>query len=63
MNTNKTVKVATPEDFKALSYYTLCRLQDTTHCNPIAGLPALIARGEYEGNLTLDSLGNFVSFK
>lgn len=60
--TTKTVTVKTPEDFRALSYYTLCRLQDATHIDPIRGLPVYIAHGEFKGELTVDDLGNFISF-
>jgi hypothetical protein len=58
------VDVATEQDFRRLSYYTLCRLQDTTaYADPIRGLPGAIARGEYRGRLTLDTLGNFIDFE
>lgn len=59
-----TVNVRTPQDFRRLSYYTLCRLQEKTHyAHPIEGLPVAIRRGEFQGKLTLDSLGNYVAFE
>lgn len=58
-----TMHVRTTEDFAGLSYYTLCRLADETRVvYPHYALPPAIERGEYEGTLTLDELGNFVSF-
>ena len=49
--------------FEGLSYYTLCRLSDATHfVFPMHGLPPLIARGDYKGELVVDDLGNFISF-
>lgn len=51
-------------DFLKLSYFTLCKLQSTTHfANPIDGLPIAIERGEFKGILTVDHLGNFISFE
>ena len=59
-----TIEVRTEADFRALSYYTLCCLQDTTHyASPIRGLPIAIARGEFRGTLTVDRLGNFIRFE
>jgi hypothetical protein len=58
------IEVRTVEDFQRLSYYTLCRLQDTVnYANPIRGLPLAIARGEFKGRLTVDTLGNFLAFE
>jgi hypothetical protein len=37
-----------------LSYYTLCKLQDFTHTNPLNNPPC--------GLLVTDEFGNFVSF-
>lgn len=47
-----------------LSYYTLCRLSDFLLCvDPRTCLEQRLARDKtLEGKLTLDSLGNFVSF-
>lgn len=59
-----TIQIRTSADLQSLSYYTLCRLQETTHyADPIAGLLVAIERGKYKGILTVDSLGNFVSFE
>ena len=60
----KQIIIRTREDVLALSYFTLCRLQDFTHfATPQAALPIAIARGEYKGILTVDKYGNFVSFE
>jgi hypothetical protein len=62
--TETMITVATEADFRKLSYYTLCRLAQTTHyAYPPVGLPTAIARGEFKGRLTLDSLGNFIRFE
>ncbi len=58
-----TIQINTSADLQKLSYYTLCCLQSVTHyADPIAGIPVAIERGEYKGLLTLDALGNFISF-
>lgn len=51
-----------------LSFYTLCKLAEVLNCvNPHYALehrlthPAWASKG-WKGELTLDSLGNFVSF-
>ena len=60
----KTIQIKTSEDLRALTFYTLCRLQETTHyADPIAGLPVAISRQEFKGVLTVDLAGNFVSFE
>lgn len=58
--------VRTEADFSALrlSFYTLARLSEETHfVYPHKGLPGAIERGQYKGELTLDGLGNFISFE
>jgi hypothetical protein len=61
---NKTILIKTSADLRALSYYTLCRLQETTHfADLIAGLPVGISRGEFKGILVVDEFGNFISFE
>lgn len=60
-----TYKVRTVEEFEALhlSFYTLsCLARATSYVYPHKALPAAIEGGLYKGQLTLDRLGNFVSF-
>lgn len=60
----KTIMLTDTASFAGLSYYTLCRLSDATKfVFPMYGLPLLIARGDYKGELVVDELGNFISFK
>ena len=68
MNTTYTVKTNAELDSMDLSFYTLCKLADVLRCvDPTLCLehrlthPAFAANG-WRGELTLDSLGNFVSF-
>lgn len=59
----RVVEVRTEQDFRRLSYYTLCQLLSATgRADPIRGLPIAIERGEFKGELTTDRLGNFVAF-
>jgi hypothetical protein len=61
--TTQTITIATEADVRRLSYYTLCKLSEATHyATPATALPLAIARGEFKGVLTVDSLGNFLSF-
>lgn len=49
-----------------LSYYTLCKWSDCVMLVNPASIVSLWAQGYYqqwEGVLTLDELGNFISFK
>ena len=60
-----TYTVRTVEEFEALhlSFYALsCLSRATSYVYPHKALPAAIERGLYKGQLTLDRLGNFVSF-
>lgn len=65
-----TITVRTNDELRALnlSFYTLCKLADVLNCvNPTQALeqrlthPAWADKG-WKGELTLDSLGNFVAF-
>lgn len=56
--------VTTEDDFRKLSYHTLCKLSELTrYSNPVYGLPAAIRRGEYQGRLALGSTGNVIAFE
>lgn len=50
-------------DFLKLSYYTLCKITDATRIGSIEGLVLSIEGGWWKGVLTLDDLGNFISFE
>jgi hypothetical protein len=62
-----TMTVRTNKEISAmnLSYYTLCRLSDAIMVsNPLTALEHFLSRNpSVKGELTLDSLGNFVSFQ
>lgn len=46
-----------------LSFYSLCRLADTVRrVDPRHGMDSALQFGDWKGELTLDALGNFVSF-
>lgn len=45
-----------------LSFYTLCKWADVTHLTDPRFCGDAIKRGEYRGILTLDAMGNFISF-
>ena len=57
---NQIVTLDTRDSLLALSFYSLCRLQDITlYADPIAAIPS---KGEV-WTATLDSLGNLLSAK
>jgi hypothetical protein len=55
--------LTTWKGLSGLSYYTQCKLSDFTRLASMEGVANAIQRGEYKGILTLDSLGNFISFE
>lgn len=62
------IRNMTAEEVQALnlSFYTLCKWSDAVMLVDPAAIVSLWARGYYQqwdGILTLDELGNFVSFK
>lgn len=68
---NITYTVRTNDELRALnlSFYTLCKLAEVLNCvDPQTALehrlshPAFAGKG-WQGKLTLDELGNFVSFE
>lgn len=70
MNATTTIQVRTNAQLRELdlSFYTLCKLANVLSCvNPMECLehrlthPAFADKG-WKGELTLDALGNFVSF-
>ncbi len=68
MNTVTIVKTNADLRNMNLSFYTLSKLSDVLNCvNPMTALehrlthPAFAGKG-WKGELTLDNLGNFVSF-
>jgi len=68
MNTTYTVTANSQLVAMNLSYYTLCRLADVLCCvNPLHALESRLTNPGFadmgwKGELTLDNLGNFVSF-
>lgn len=59
-DTTITHQITSEDQIQRMSYYTVCRLSDKTHCGSVKGIILVISR-EYKGILTTDGLGNYIS--